>query len=657
MDKLQPLIKHRYWIIFSFAVIFVIVGWWLASGAIATATETRRKSVEDSFTKAAQGKNDPNAAWVKVAQDQNAVDEKSKLSAAKMLWERQQKARTWPESLAKDFQSVPFQGEVKEVQTRRKWKRVYKTQIESLLEIVKPYQAKTKEGVVVVSVNSIDHKPFGKWKYQDPVSAEIWTCQEDIWLMQSLLTSIARVNGEAKRITEANVRKINRLSLRGGDPAATPSAAGGGGGGMMGSMGGGDMTMGGGLMAGNGMGMSSMGGGGSGGGAGAASYPGKEFEGNSGSDILAEEFGAVAGAGGMGGMGDGSMGSSMMGSMMGGDSGGAPAEAPVEEDRYVDEVEGQYKTRAFLLDVIVRDDQLPNLLASLTNSDFPVEIRRVEVLSGVVSTGGANAGSGGGSMSMMGGSPGMNLGGGGGGGGGGGDDGDMASGMGMGMGSSGSSGMSGGLDMGDTGMGMGGMGMGGMGMSGMGMGGMGLGGPGAAGGDPVAIALADPLLVTVKIGGLMTLYQSLAETNAQEETEKAAETEQSSSAPPDPADLTSTEPDAEMSGDAAATDTAPAEGAADATNAGSTEAPAEQSASDAVEKPADGEEKATNGDESKSSETTDGEPQQTGDQPAGSTGESTSDSPPTEEKSGSEGAPSDAPPTEGSDAPSGESPK
>jgi len=272
MDKLQPLIKHRYWIIFAFSVIFVIVGWWMASGAIMAATDARRKSVEESFTKAAQGKSEPNAEWVKAAQSQNDKDEKSKLNASKMLWERQQAARRWPESLAKDFEKVSFQGEVKEVLTRRKWQKAYKTQIESLLEIVKPYDAKTKEGLVVVSINNLDHKPFSKWRYQLPVSTEIWTCQEDIWLMQSLLTSIARVNGEAKRITESHVRRINRLSLRGGDPEATPAATAGGGGGGdasgfgdMGAMMGasqGDMLSGGGM--GGGMG------GGLGGGAGVA---------------------------------------------------------------------------------------------------------------------------------------------------------------------------------------------------------------------------------------------------------------------------------------------------------------------------------------------------------------------------------------------------
>lgn len=613
MDKLQPLIKHRYWIIFSLAVIFVLVGWWLASGAIAVATETRRKSVDDSFSKATQGKNDPNAAWVKVAQDRNAVDEKSKMNAAKMLWERQQAARTWPETLAKDFKAVPFQGEVKEVQTRRKWKRVYKDQIESLLKIVQPYDAKTKEGLVLVTINSIDHKPFTKWRYQDPVSAEIWTCQEDIWLLQSLLTSIARVNGEAKRITESNVRKINRLSLRGGDPAATPSAAGGGMGGGMGTMGGmGGEGMGGGIMAGNGMGGSNMMGA-DGAGAGVASYPGKEFEGNSGGDILAEEFGAVAGGGGMGGMGGG-MGDSSAMMMSGGVGDSGAAAAPAEEDRYVDEKEGQYKTRAFLLDVVVRDDQLPNLLASLTNSDFPVEIRRVEVLSGVVQTSSGNSGMGG--MSMSGGSPGMDLGGRGGRG----DEG-MDSGMGMDSGSAGTPGMD-----------MGGMGMSGMGMSGMGMGGMGMGGGGSAASDPLAVALADPLLVTVKIGGLMTLYQSLAETAAQEETEKAAVTEQSTATPPDPADTTATEQGTETEGASGGSETPVGENGAPPADAAATgDTPAETSGN----APADGNMPPEN------APPAEGDPSKPSDASNAESGESKPDDAPADAKPGDSTAPAE----------------
>ncbi len=589
MDKLQPLIKHRFWIIFAFSVIFAIVGWWMASGAILAATDARKKSVEESFSKAAQGKNEPNADWVKVAQERNEKDEKSKLNASKMLWQRQQAARRWPESLAKDFEKVSFQGEIKEVLTRRKWQKAYKTQIESLLEIVNPYDQKTKEGLVVVTINNIDHQPFSKWRYQLPVSTEIWTCQEDIWLMQSLLTSIARVNGEAKRITEAHVRRINRLSLRGGDPEATPGAASGGGGGDAGAFGGGDMA----AMMGGSMRGDDLSGGGMGAGAGVASYPGKEFEGNAGNDILTEEFGAVAGAavGGFGGK-DGMMmsgGGSSMDMMMGGGSDGAAPAEPAEEDRYVDDKEGQYKTRAFLLDVIVRDDQLPNLLASLTNSDFPVEIRRVEVVSGAISSGAAGAAGG---MTSMGSSDGaMTAGGIGdsdGSGMGMGEGGGLGGKMAMGGGLAGGGGMMPGMDMQGMGMGMSGMGMSGMGTPGF--------GGGANASDPMAVAMADPLLVTVKIGGLMTLYQSQEESTAQDETEKAAAAEQTTAAPTE-----STDPAAEgATGEMPTEGTSPDSGAPASTDTTSTEtqapadgaAPSEPATSEG-EMPAEGNPPAT----------------------------------------------------------------
>jgi hypothetical protein len=103
----------------------------------------------------------------------------------------------------------------------------------------------------------------------------------------------------------------------------------------------------------------------------------------SGGDVLTEEFGAVAGAAGMGGMGmgmpggEGYSGGSSAASMASPSGMGGGKAAAKKEVRYVDDAEKDqgYKTRAFLLDVIVRDERLPDLLAKLTNSDFPVEIR------------------------------------------------------------------------------------------------------------------------------------------------------------------------------------------------------------------------------------------------------------------------------------------
>lgn len=109
MDKLQPLIKHRYWICFGLSVIFVLVGWWMASGAIATEIENGRKAVDGAFSKAKQGANDPNAKWVEAANERNKLDKAAFTSASTELRERQQNARQWPESVRDEMRrnSVP----------------------------------------------------------------------------------------------------------------------------------------------------------------------------------------------------------------------------------------------------------------------------------------------------------------------------------------------------------------------------------------------------------------------------------------------------------------------------------------------------------------------------------------------------------------------
>ncbi len=546
MDKLQPLIKHRYWICFGLSVVFVVVGWWMASGAIAIEIDDRMKKVEESFTKATQGAAKPNKSWVDAAKKENESDTQSYDRASKQLLQRQKNARKWPDALANSMKGISYRQDIKDTITRARWASIYRDQIEKLLEIVKPF--KDGEGLVLVDTRKISHKPFNSWLTSRPSSSEIWNCQEDIWLLESLLNSIARVNEGATRLTESQVRQIYKLHLRGGDrDAAANASAGGGTGGGMGGMGGmGSMSMPGGAE-----GAAYMGGGMSmGGTGGAVSYPGKEFEGTAGADILTEEFGAFAAGGAMGGMG----GMSAMGpmSMSGGaesmGAAGMGGAAPAEEKRYVDGGDGDttlgYKTRAFLLDVLIRDDQVPNLLASLTNSDFPVEIVRVEVVSKFTPSKGPGGMSGGPGMGDMGsgaemtsGMPGM---------------GEMPGSAEGGYGASAESAFIGAASFGGEGAGSltgggtefdpGSMsGTGAMGMA-PGMSGYGMQGTGAKGKEVIQAAMNDPLLVHVKIGGLMTLYQSAQEANAEATTAETDQAAAPAAAPPTDASAAPGEP-------------------------------------------------------------------------------------------------------------------
>ena len=557
MEKLQPFLKQRYWICFGLALIFILVGWWSASGDLAAKTEVRKKSVDDSFSSADKGKTDPNKDWVAGGKKENDLDSGSYKTASLQLWKRQQAAREWPEQIRSEMQKIAYFADVNSKETRERWVSIYEKQIEDLLKIVQPFQPDTGEGLVVVDANRITKQPFNKWQIDYPSSNEIWSNQEDIWLLKALLTSISKTNESATRITESQVPEIKQLTLRGGDRKTKPGTTSGGG---MGGMGGGG-KMGSGGMGGAEMGSLGMGGdggmggmsGAGGGGAASHSHPGTAFEGSSGGDLLTEEFGAVAGAGGgMGGFGSlgGSEGAMMsgMGSPKSG-SGAGPA-ASTKEVRYVDDAEKDqgYKTRAFLLDVLIRDDRLPDLLAKLTNSDFPVEIVRVEIKSRSVGGGGGMSGGYGGGEGMSGGyggGEGMSGGYGGGEGMSGGYGSGSMSGGGVGMlsgeslgGMAGGSGKGGGMSPGIGGgggiggsfSGLGGMqGEGGYSGEGSGTGMMGVGA--ASGTDALNAAMADPLLIDVRIGGLLTLYMTPEEILTQAKTEEAAAKEAEKSAP------------------------------------------------------------------------------------------------------------------------------
>ncbi|MEJ7590571.1 MAG: hypothetical protein WKF77_03425, partial [Planctomycetaceae bacterium] len=302
--------------------------------------------------------------------------------------------------------------------------------------------------------------------------------------------------------------------------------------------------MGGGGMGGGGMGGGGMGGGGemglsggemglSGGGVGQShSHPGTAFEGNSSGDVLVEEFGSVAGAGGMGGFGEGM--SPMAGEMSSATSmGSGKSSAAKKEVRYVDDAEKDqgYKTRAFLLDVVIRDERLPDLLAKLTNSDFPVEIVRVEIKSrsagGMSGMSGMSGGYSGGAGMSSGYGAGM-------------------SGSGMGMPGGESSGGLSSFSGGSGGMGLGMAGGGGAGPGGFpGLGSMsgeggfsgadgevGMMGAGVAkGAEVLNAAMVDPTLIDVHIGGLLTLYMTPEESETQAKTEEISAKEAEKSTP------------------------------------------------------------------------------------------------------------------------------
>lgn len=553
MEKLQPVIKQLFWICFGLLVLLAPLGWWKAQGDLSAKIDERSQAVDTAFKDAGKNVvNIPNARWTESAAKMNETHMDSYDRAAARLREDQLEARVYPKSIRHELNQLRFNSRIGDPALRERFGDLYRSYFWEQLQVIKPFIR--GEGLVDISQAQITQEDETRWARNPPTSQEIWNAQEDIWLLRSIYDSIAMVNKGAERIDKAPLRSLLLLQLRGGDPDAEPGGGGGAGGF---NSGGGDYESGdassfgsGGFAGASGMSM-----------AGRSQGAWQKFMGSVSNDLLNEEFGAVAGAAGFGNSGMSSFSSNSMsssesgGDYEGGDSEDGDSSAGSTGKRYVHDDEAMpFRTRAFVLKVKILQQNIPNLLAELTNSKFPVEIVRVDAVFGndpKLSSASGNSGYSGGqfgsSQYSSGGSSGY-------------EDNSSSSyeSSESGMGSGVSSGMSMMMSGGGNTKSAGGLG------SPFGPNGV---PPGSLGRKPTraelkkiadgkgvfASAMLNPDLSIVRVAGLMTMYRSQSENEAEAESEAAAETESQAtstnsgtsteSADGTPADPGTTEPD------------------------------------------------------------------------------------------------------------------
>ncbi len=373
MDKLKPILAQKFWIFFGIVLIMPLAGYFMTKGDLAAQIETRTGKLKTVYDQIPKGTDSANELWVKAIADFNEQQKLHNRMANKLLWEVQAAKIRFPAEIAdvmkqaeyfkpllpeKGGRSVPF-----------KYQMNYTREIRRLWEIVDPLDdgmnlrdsaAKRK---VAFTLADLQQANPAKWEAIAPTFDEIWGYQEDIWLQTELLSAIARVNANAQTQIDAYIRQLGKITLFGGSAkadAAASAAAPAGSSGMTGGDGG--------------FGTGMMGGG------------GRQADAKLSAEItLGEEFTPaieVSGGGG-GGAASGGM-TPSFGGFGGESSGGTPSPAAAgggaktEIKRYLDDDETQpYKRRGFYFKVVMDHRKVPDLLAELMNSPYPVEIVRV----------------------------------------------------------------------------------------------------------------------------------------------------------------------------------------------------------------------------------------------------------------------------------------
>lgn len=498
MEKLQPLITHRFWVLFGLAILVPFVAWFMYNGSIQETIAGRKSTIKGDFTKAKAGGDTPNKEAAEGASSFNEHHESEYSKAASQLWLAQQNDTSmfWPrrmEGFINPPGGTPLKfGESpadtnKSLQGKTIYQADYDEQFQQkVMSQIRRYP--DKGGLCEVNEAMIHRVPSEMMRSALPDWETIWHAQEDVWLVAQLLKSIDNVNTSAgsRSITESPVRQVHELTLYGGnlDNPKKAGKKGRSGGGYASKSKGRGLS----LPGGSGSGLAGLGSEGMSGGlgsnntkSGGVTSPDVDFN-------VEEEFGSPIDTS-----------KKKKGKKKRGIDGGGyaqqssqnPFAASGDLRRYVHDKEGgKFKTRGFKAKLTIQQDKLPALLAELTNSRWPVEIVRVHweaanengrqaaSVSGIGGLGGSSGGLGG---------------------------------LGGGLGGSGNpyGGGNGRSLSGPGGAGFGGLGADGMPPSG----GSGLGGsttgqpPEKDKKDPLSAALQDPNLATVVVAGLITIFQ------------------------------------------------------------------------------------------------------------------------------------------------------
>ena len=230
MDKLQPLITHKFWVLLGLTVLLAIGAYWMGTGELASRTDADWAKVTGIDVPVGEG--EPNQSWVD-ATEELAAERQARLdAAARMLADTQQDLRVWPAGYQRYVEGLGYFEPLEKkwppleaVRAREAYGAYYPGEIEGLRELIRPYDPETQSGVTAMPLGTLPAFDTTPWQQVPPLSMTIWSAQEDVWLLRELLTQTVKMNAGADSILDAPLKEIQSLTLRGGGTTAAADGA------------------------------------------------------------------------------------------------------------------------------------------------------------------------------------------------------------------------------------------------------------------------------------------------------------------------------------------------------------------------------------------------------------------------------------------------
>ena len=216
MDNLKPLLVHKFWMIFVFALLIPTIGWWFSTADLAASITKQWNTVEGAFRDSQVSDNVPNPDWIDGISGVNKDQESRLQQSTDDLQKLQQKLRVWPADIQPFMNGVPYRSDIDD-SAAELYRSDYEYEIARVRKIVEPFDSRNGMGKVDFREGGFTSRfSVGYWEEIPPTSEEMWDAQEDIWLLSSLLKAIAEANTDADSIAEAPIRIIEEITFRGG---------------------------------------------------------------------------------------------------------------------------------------------------------------------------------------------------------------------------------------------------------------------------------------------------------------------------------------------------------------------------------------------------------------------------------------------------------
>ena len=217
MEKLKPVLEHKFWILLAAVLLLAPVAWWMGTSPLSAEITLRTGALDNTFKTVdglATQKDVPNEGWTKSLADLNKERTAQINTEIDRLWKAQSKLLVFPERFREKLPDK-FQGKLKQF-GRSFYREHYESERQRVRKIVEPLVA-SGEGKVYFPDAVMIRAPGSPWEGDiSPTDEQVWDAQEDLWLTESLLNSVKRVNQSGKSIVDAPIREIRRIRLRGG---------------------------------------------------------------------------------------------------------------------------------------------------------------------------------------------------------------------------------------------------------------------------------------------------------------------------------------------------------------------------------------------------------------------------------------------------------